>query len=60
MPNDSVRCRILCELIDGQQDSRRAEIYVRILCQILDKQTFPISKELHWRPVSKRVFAASA
>jgi hypothetical protein len=60
MPNDSERCRVLCELIDREpEDSPRAELYTRLLWQILDKQLFPVSKDLHWRPVHSRMAATA-
>jgi len=61
MSTDSERCQILCELIDREPEaSYRAEIYIRLLWQILDKQLFPISTDLHWRPINSGMLAAAA
>ena len=61
MPIDSERCRILCELIDREQEnSPRAEMYVRLLWQVLDKQLFAVPQNLHWRPTESRSMVATA
>jgi len=61
MPNDSARCRVLCELIEREpEDSPRAEMYIRLLWQILDRQLFTVPKDLHWQPVGSRVMLATA
>jgi hypothetical protein len=59
MPNDSTRCRVLCELIEREpEDSPRAEMYIRLLWQILDRQLFSVPKDLHWQPVGAMVATA--
>ena len=61
MPNDSTRCRVLCELIEREpEDSPRAEMYIRLLWQILDRQLFTVPKDLHWQPFASRVMLATA
>ena len=61
MPNDSTRCRVLCELIEREpEDSPRAEMYVRLLWQILDRQLFSVPQDLHWQPVGTKVMVATA
>ncbi len=61
MPNDSERCRILCELIEREpEDSPRAEIYVRLLWHLLDRQSFHIPESLRWRPMGMAMMVATA
>jgi hypothetical protein len=61
MPNDSMRCRVLCELIEREPaDSPRSEMYVRLLWQILDRQLFTVPKDLHWQPAGARAMVATA
>jgi len=61
MPDDTTRCRVLCELIEREpEDSPRAEMYVRLLWQILDRQIFTIPKDLRWKPLGARVMVATA
>ena len=61
MPNDSERCRVLCELIDREpEDSPRAEIYVRLLWHLLDHQSFHIPPSLYWKPVGLHAMVATA
>jgi len=61
MPDDSTRCRVLCELIEREpENSPRAEMYVRLLWQILDRQLFRVPKDLHWRPTETKVMVATA
>ena len=61
MPTDSVRCRVLCELIEREPEgSPRAEMYVRLLWQILDKQMYVVPKNLHWQPAETKTMVATA